>query len=119
MRGRADNAGKIKLNLRQTATVGDAPTLHLVGSAGGSQAKVTLKDSEQLVAVLDRVRWGKEGMQNKLTVSLVLLDVTDKQYRMAVAPGVDLALITALCLAWDKAKEDDRRHAAAASGGGG
>lgn len=38
---------------------------------------------------------------------------------MAVAPGVDLALITALCLAWDKAKEDDRRHAAAASGGGG
>ncbi|EJT50740.1 hypothetical protein A1Q1_08115 [Trichosporon asahii var. asahii CBS 2479] len=96
-----------KLNLRQNLTVGDSPTLHLVGSAGGSQAKVTLKDSGQLVAVLDRVRWGKEGMQNKLT------------YRMAVAPGVDLALITALCLAWDKAKEDDRKRAAAASSGGG
>jgi hypothetical protein len=38
---------------------------------------------------------------------------------MAVAPGVDLALITALCLAWDKAKEDDRKRAAAASSGGG
>lgn len=69
LRGRADNTGKVKLNLRQNLTVGDSPTLHLVGSAGGSQAKVTLKDSGQLVAVLDRVRWGKEGMQNKLTVS--------------------------------------------------
>lgn len=38
---------------------------------------------------------------------------------MAVAPGVDLALITALCLTWDKAKEDDNTRAAAASGGGG
>lgn len=61
-------AGKVKLNLRQNLTVGDSPTLHLVGNVSGSRAKVTLKDSGQLVAVFDRVRWGKEGLKNKLTV---------------------------------------------------
>lgn len=58
----------MKLNLRRNSTDGDARVLHLVGNQGGSQAKITIKETGQLVALLDRERGGRKGAKNQITV---------------------------------------------------
>jgi uncharacterized protein YxjI len=82
--------------------VGDAPTLQLLDNKRGFSAEITDLHTGALVASVSHAYWGKD---------LVLKN--REEYYATVAPGVDLGVVVALCLAWDRCKEDDRRRALA------
>ncbi|BEI81552.1 hypothetical protein CcaverHIS002_0207120 [Cutaneotrichosporon cavernicola] len=95
----------IKLHATIPSTVGDTPTLELMGNKRGFSAEIRDVHSGALVATVAHSYWRKDMvLKNK------------EAYFANVAAGVDLAVIVALCLTWDRCKEDDR---AASSGGGG
>ncbi|GMK54034.1 hypothetical protein CspeluHIS016_0106200 [Cutaneotrichosporon spelunceum] len=93
---------RVKLHAVVPSTVGNAPTLELVGSMSGNSAEIRELHSGALVATLAHSWKMEDVFKNK------------ERYCVKVAAGVDLSVVVALCLAFDQCKEDDR-----AAGGGG
>lgn len=105
--GSALTPGDVLLHATVPTTVGDAPTLQLLGSNSGTSAEVTDLHTGELVATVAYSYRGRDLMRKN-----------KEEYCATVAAGVDLSVVVALCLAWDQSKEDDTGAVLAMGGGG-
>ncbi|CAK9784719.1 unnamed protein product [Cutaneotrichosporon oleaginosum] len=78
-------------------------TLVVLGYGLMRSAEVTMDG--QVLAVFEREGWGRGLMWNSKSDGRA-----DILYRLTVAAGVDLALMTALCIIFDECKFDDAKH---------
>ncbi|BEJ17515.1 hypothetical protein CspHIS471_0609160 [Cutaneotrichosporon sp. HIS471] len=85
-----------KLHVTANSKTGDPVTLIVKGYGLMTTAEVTLDG--QVIALFTREFWGKGLLSNS------------KTYHLTVAAGVDLALMTALCIIFDECKFDDAKH---------
>ncbi|BEI86705.1 hypothetical protein CcaverHIS002_0700510 [Cutaneotrichosporon cavernicola] len=86
---------KLQVTFADSKT-GDPVTLIVKGYGLMRTAEVTLDG--QVIALFTREFWSKDLLSNS------------KTYHLTVAAGVDLALMTALCIIFDECKFDDAKH---------
>jgi hypothetical protein len=97
--------GHVLLYATVPSTVGDTPTLQLLGNPGGTAATIMDAHTGAVAASVSYRYWGGLGRNRE-------------EYYATVAAGVDLSVVVALCLAWDLGKEDDTNGVFARGGGG-
>lgn len=89
---------------------GHEVVIDLRGDFWGGSADLSAQGGPVIAQISRQIFGAREMFSDSNSVCLLIIDwsITDWQYFVTVAPGVDLALVAAICICFDEAKNDKK-----------